>query len=1097
MTVRHILVACLLLIWIDRVSHADAAGGAAGRTRGIAAIFADEHLQESVLSVSARAAAMPMEQRYLFLSKWVLPSELHESLRVQVDFTPTQPAPPVDRPVLPVGRRINSGGKLVSPILDLMDVATEAGKLEEVRQQVEQFKAENLLDQKNRLAMLSLILLKQQKLEEALNQIDLFCQLSAQKQPDDEKSRAAEAILYVSSLPFAEVIEVVGPTVDRVINQHRTNSVRSTWSRQVQSLRSLRLDAVGSTASVSTAQWGSFSTISGQTRGVGIPISKWLLKKGQADNIASHGDDYLFFAIPMRGNYQVECDVTAFNWSETRLLVGGKWVSPNYNYINYQIGNMRNQQQRLPIEPRLTKGDEKLHYRTEVRDGRVTTFTNGRVIHSEQLPENHDPWIAIRNGDIQEGTAWNVRVTGTPVIPKTIPLTLSSGITGWLPYYEDTMWQWTGIPSDGISGERDRAEATDSEDVSRTAATIALLPLMKTDHEQAIFYQRPMLEDGTIEYEFFYSEGKRTAHPVLDRLCFLMQPNGMTIHWLTDGLFDRTGLAPDNQTVELANRRGPKTLPLLANAWNRASVKLKGDVIDVTLNGQLVYQRALESTNQRHFGFFYFSDQSELMVRNVRWTGQWPRELMAVKDQELATEHAEFLDQNIAHLKASFEYDFVRQGLDEDRFSVVKGNAKENFKVTPEGLVAIRPSTGGYQHATVAPNLQVSGDFDVTVAYDNFQTAPMAGGSSSLILVALHDNATADECSVTRRHMIDAARNQQHIAQCVTVRKTPEGEKREHFVTKVMEERSGRLRLARRGSKVYYLSAEGDSPNFRLWGSRDFSTDPIAMGGIRLILQMHQQGQSSVVWKNMTVRAESFAGTAVNDVDPRLVVLNEQRTKLPVSVIYDFTKEPVDPNTLYRWMDLREWNADHKGLRIRAEGFDTWESAGISTLNPIEGDFDISAEIDVISLEKPRPNENTGIFLQLDSTDSLGTQVNEIFSLTDSGFSEVKSQLRQKAKNGQTNYQTVGSYNTKSVSGLRIARRGKRWTTIARMPESGNERIIAESDLSDAPIPGARLLLHTGGANLTSEILLKKLEIHAAEYQAVFKAPAFRRESKP
>ena len=1009
MAVRYIIVAWLFLMWMDNGPRADAAGDAPGKTRGIAAIFADEHIQESVLSVSARADAMPVEERYQFLSKWVLPSELHDSLRVQVDFTPTQPAPPVDRQPLPVGRRINSGGKLVSPILDLVDAAAAAGKLEEVRDQVEQFKAVSLLDQKNRLAILSLILLKQQKLEEAFTQIDLFRQLSAQAQPDDEKSLAAEAILCVSSLPFSEVIEVVGPTVDRVINQHRANSVRSTWSRQFQSLRSLRLDTVGSTASDSTAQWGSLSTISGQTRGVGIPASKWLLKQGQADNIASHGDDYLFFAIPMRGNYQVECDVTAFNWLETRLFVGGKWVSPVYNYISYQIGNMRNQQQRLPIEPRLTKGDERLHYRTEVRDGSVTTFINGRAIHSEQLPENHDPWVAIRSGDIQEGTAWNVRITGTPTIPETIPLTLSSGIAGWLPYYEDTMWQWTGIPSDGLSGERDRAKATDTEDVSRTAAANALPLLMQTDHEQAIFYQRPMLEDGTIEYEFFYSEGKQTAHPMMDRLCFLMQPNGVAIHWLTDGLFDRTELSPGNQTVEVKNRRGPKTLPLLADAWNRASVTLKGEVIDVTLNGQLVYQRSLESTNQRQFGFFYFSDQSELMVRNVRWTGQWTRELMAVKDQELATEHAEFLDQNIEHLKASFEYDFVRQGMDEGRFSVVKGNAKENFKVTPEGLVATRPSTGGYQHTTIAPNLQISGDFDVTVAYDNFQTAPTAGGSSSLILVALHDNATADECYVTRRHMVDAASNQQHIAQCVTVRKTPEGEKREHFVTKVMEERSGRLRLARRGNKVYYLSAEGDSPNFRLWGSRDFSTDPIAMRGIRLILQMHQQGQSSVVWKNISLRAESFAETAGNDVDPRLVALNEQRMKLPVTVVYDFTKAPADPKVLYRWMDLREWNADHKGLRIRAEGFDTWESAGITTMNPILGDFDISAEIEVISLEKPSPNENTGIFLQLDSTDSFGTQVNEIFSLTDSGFSEVKSQLRQKAKNGKTNYQTVGS----------------------------------------------------------------------------------------
>lgn len=1070
-------------------ASAQSVDGTGNITQAFTAIFADEHSSESALTITARAAAMPIEERYRFLASWVLPNDHHDSLRLQVDFTPTQPAPPIDREKPKEGRRINSGGKMVSPALDLVAVAAASGKLEELRQQVEEFRPTSLMNQKNRLAMLSIILLKQQKLEAAFTQIEMFCQLSAQEQPDNETSRASEAVLYVSSLPFAEVSEVVGPTVDRVVNQHRTNKVRSSWSRQIQSLRSLRLDKVGSTASHSTTQWGSFSTISGQTRGAGIPASKWILKKGQADNIASHGDDYLFFAIPMRGNYQVECDVTAFNWSETRLFVGGKWVSPNHDYISYQVGNMRNQQQRRPIEPRLTKGDDKLRYRTDVRDGKATTSVQGRIIHTETLPKYHDPWVAIRNGDVQEGTAWNVRVTGTPDIPETIPLTLTASLAGWLPYYGDTLQQWNGLPSDGIHGESDHVNIANGGHAVRSPAA-SVLPLTgATHHEQAIFYQRPMLEDGIIEYEFFYREGQQTAHPMLDRLCFLMQPDGVVVHWLTDGRFDRTELSPDNQTVEMENRRGPKTLPLQSDAWNKASVTLKGDVIDVTLNGQLVYQRTLESTNQRNFGFFYYSDQSELMVRNVQWTGQWPRTLMAVKDQDLASEHAEFLDQNTDHLKAVFEYDFVRLGLDEDRINIIKGNAEENLKVTPEGLLATRPCIGGYQNTTLAPNLQVNGDFDITVTYHDFQAAPTAGGSSSLMLVAMLDNATADECFVTRRHMFDATGIQQHIVQCVTVRKTPEGEKRDYFITKAMEERSGRLRLARRGSKVYYLSAEADSPNFRLWGSRDFSAAPIPMQGIRLINQMHQKGQSSVVWKNMTVRAESFTGTANDDIDPRIVALNEQQAKLPVSVIYDFAKKPTDPKSLYRWMDLRDWDADHNGLRIQAEGFDSWESAGVSTLHPIIGDFDIIAEFHVVSMEKPRPDDQTAIFLQLDSTDTLETQVSTMFNLTESGFSEAKTQLRQTAKNGEFNYQPVGYFGAKSVSALRMARRGNRWTTIARMADSGIERIIAENDLSDSPVPCARLLLHTGGANRTSEILLKKLEIHAVEYTSVLKAP--------
>lgn len=1084
MKLRDLVVVQTILTLAFLHVRVQAEEGAAATTRAIAEIFADEHIHESVLTITTRAAAMSVEERYRFLAGWVLPNEHHESLRVQVDFTPTQPAPPVDREGFREGRRVISGGQLVSPVLDLVDAAAACGKLEELRQQIEKFQATSLLDQKNRLALLSIILLKQQKLEDAFVQIDAFSQLCLQEQPDDVLFRAAEAILFVSSLPFAEVTEVVGPTVDRVVNRHRSNQVRSSWSRQIQSLRSLQLETADHAASVSTSQWGSFSTISGLTRGVGIPSSRWTLKRGQADNTASHGDDYLFFAIPMRGDFQVECDVTAFGWTETRLLVGGTWVSPNYDYVSYQVGNMQNHQQRRPIEPRLMKGDGKLHYRTEVRDGVATTFTEGRLIHTEPLADNCDPWIAIRNGDVQEGTAWNVRVTGAPVIPETIPLTPTSSLASWLPYYGETMHQWQGIPTGGIHGASDH-------DFTETAASSPAdsLPLVEnnavTYHEQAIFYQRPMLEDGTIEYEFFYSEGQQTAHPMLDRLCFLMNPEGVRIHWLTDGLYDRTELSPGNETVEAANRRGPNALPLLANAWNRVSVTLKGDVINILLNDQLVYQRTLESTNQRHFGFFYYADQSELNVRNVQWTGQWPRELMAVKDQELAIDHAEFLDEKTDHLKAVFEYDFVKDGMDLNRISAFRGNVEEHFRVTPEGLLAIRPGPGGYQNTTIAPNIEATGDFDITVEYDDFRTSPSVGGSSSLMLVAAVENVTSDECFITRRHMYDANGTQRQVVQCAIVQKTPDGEKRDYFITKPMEERSGRLRLARRGSKVYFLSAEGRSPSFRVWGSRDFPTDPVSMQGIRLVNQMHQKGESSVLWKYLSVRAESFSVPAIDELDPRIVALNKQRSELPVSVVYDFTKDPPDAGVLYRWMDLREWDAQHKGLRIQAEGSDSWDSAGVSTLHPISGDFDITTDVELISFDKPRADDPTAVFLQVDSSDALQTQLGVTFEFPQSGFADAKALLRQADKSGEFSYKAVGTIRAKSVASLRIARRGKRWTTMARMADSGRERVIAESDLNDGPVPIARLLLHTGGANRTSEILLKKFEIHAEEYAPV------------
>ena len=102
-----------------------------------------------------------------------------------------------------------------------------------------------------------------------------------------------------------------------------------------------------------------------------------------------------------------------------------------------------------------------------------------------------------------------------------------------------------------------------------------------------------MLENGRITYEFEYEPGKVLVHPVLDRLAFVLDSNGVKIHWLTDGAYERTGLTPDNLRHEPENRRGPATLPLKPRKWNRLVLRLTGDRLTLELNDQAIYERTL------------------------------------------------------------------------------------------------------------------------------------------------------------------------------------------------------------------------------------------------------------------------------------------------------------------------------------------------------------------------------------------------------------------------------------------------------------------------------------------------------------------------
>jgi hypothetical protein len=114
---------------------------------------------------------------------------------------------------------------------------------------------------------------------------------------------------------------------------------------------------------------------------------------------------------------------------------------------------------------------------------------------------------------------------------------------------------------------------------------------------------------------------------MLDRLTFLLEPDGVKLHWLTDGPHEKSGVAFDNVKDEPASRRGPAKLPLKEKAWNKVRLAVAGDTVKVSLNGTEVYERAIEPTNQRFIGLFHYTDRTEARVRSMTYAGAWGKTL--------------------------------------------------------------------------------------------------------------------------------------------------------------------------------------------------------------------------------------------------------------------------------------------------------------------------------------------------------------------------------------------------------------------------------------------------------------------------------------
>ena len=1077
----------------------------------LSAIFAEQHVQDTALDVHRKAMKLAPTDRYGFLSDWVLPGKNHESLRIQIGFSQTNPSPasddyPValwDKDTRP---RQPSGGELISPAWDLVDVARQTQQLSQLKERVEAWRPDSQADGRlAQAAMLTLIDIAAADRDAADRDaaalsVEEFLK-AAVVNPAEAGPRNAELLVLDRGVQFRPIRESIAEWSNRYQPWMIAKFNRSVPNRHFKSahsqLRLLQLasrdEPMISLSAQPLEQWSVVTRSQAQTRGTGSPTSKWEYKPGLVENVASHDDDFLFFNTPLRGNFEVECDVSGFGWRDSHLMVGGVWVAPVYTHDGYDLGNFRETRLRGKISPPLTKTGEWIHYRTVVRDRVVSTYFNGRLIRQEMVSKDHDPWVAIRSTPRHDGAVRNLRITGQPEIPSEIKLSADSNLDGWLSYYDNRVggqnaaWQHVRSSDDeeivGNRISRPGGFVTSLLNAfNKPAATDSETQNLPPRQERLLRYHRPMLEDGTIEYDFFYSPGDILAHPALDRLAFLLHPDGVKVHWITDGKFDRSNLNSNNAFDEPESRRGPETLPLKNGDWNRLQLRLTGDTVSLVLNEAVVYERALEATNQRTFGLFHFADETQARVRNIVWQGDWPRSLPPIAKQELANDDTSFLDRAAADLTSVFDHDFARDGLQLEQFVILRGDPWTHVRHVENGVLTSRPGTGGYRNVTIAPRLMVHGDFDVIATYRDFKSTVAEGGNCNTMLLAILDNATADESSITRRHIHRANNILENVSQCVQVGRPVSGERRDYFGVSPMEESSGRLRLARRGDVMYFLTAEGDSPHFVLRGQHATATDAIRAEGLRLLTQIFETGgEVSVVWSRLIVRAESLSGPAIEDFDAQLVQLNKEREQLKTHFEFDFAKQAPPDSLLERWTDLNPWKKDDGCLLLTAPGTDNWTSAGAKVMKSVSGDFDVSVNFEVTKFDIPKPGGRCSAYLQIELPDKDQTQMSIIFTNNDTGATEVVAQVREPRGKDNVQYRAIGALDLANVTSMRIARRAERLTFLASTKESSNERIIGYLDRPAVPLPKSfiRFLVHTGGADRESIVLWKSIDIRA------------------
>ncbi|MBI3863250.1 MAG: DUF1583 domain-containing protein, partial [Planctomycetia bacterium] len=612
------------------------------------AIIQETYVLENWEQVLRRGRALPAAERYAYLRKWVLPAGDHPNFRFLGGFTPSNPAPAgAAAPAAAGAKRVPTGAELIAPVLDLIAVAGELKKLDDLAGQAIAVKPEGEYDQRCKFLFLALISLAQNKTEAAAGYLQ-----QARPLLDKLPADAPEWMRWPEFIVAAQAIEIpdLRPTglalLEKMVEQIQAKYVTREWEFHIRPMRdrarylSLTDVAAPFGADPDLKQWSRVTHGTASSRGQGNLFPHWRVAKGEARHFAGHDHDYLYFNVPLRGNFEVNGQLTTFGWREAGLTYAGTAIELRYTRDKFEISHYHRGHTQGTIAPILPALGDWYDYRLVVEDGTYTAYMQGQKVHEQRLPLHPDPWLALHTSGQFAGGMRNLRITGKPEIPEAIDLSESDDLGEWIADYfsesignENADWKKQG---DEIIGRKNADLAAVYIGSAKTAEAGKAPPLTGLHRQSLLKYHRPLLEDSEIEYEFFYEPGASNVHPALDRLTFLVEPAGIRIHWLTDAQFDRTGLAPDNALDEPANRRGPKTLPLKAGDWNQMRVTVKGDTVTLALNGTQVYERSLESSNQRIFALFHYIDETQVRVRKIIYRGAWPRTLPPLADQELA-----------------------------------------------------------------------------------------------------------------------------------------------------------------------------------------------------------------------------------------------------------------------------------------------------------------------------------------------------------------------------------------------------------------------------------------------------------------------------
>jgi len=818
--------------------------------QAISTLFQEDCFANDVLAVRQRVAQLPVDERLAALTKWVLPSETHATYRMWGAFTTTDPP----GTPFPTDATPDRGGHLVSPVFDWLDLAREQQQIAPLRdilgklpEPVEEYQ------QRCHWALQTLLALEsgdEEAATAACLKLHALAKVYTAVGLDDQWP---ETLCLFYGIPRYRQFGPLGDLLNSVYSQ-RTLQWRpaghNNWHHHLTRLAEHHLlvtapaGTVNLSPTIAVSDWIPGGMMKSATRGRGHPPAVWEFRPGEVSKVSGHDEDYVFYRLPLLGDFEVDAELSNPSRDPTQILIGGQYVGPRWTAEEIEVGTLVRSPKFLKIAPKFQAYGPWVHYRGVVRDSKLSVYFNGRLAHTTQLPADRQPWIGFRAWGKQHGAIRNLRIIGQPDVPESVPLVVNQDLLGWYSYHHDEL---VGTQKGATWGYVDDAESPGMLLGKRR------LDVADSWYESLLCYARPLIAGEQIDLEFYYVPGEVLAHPALDRWAFLLEPQGVREHWLTDGRYNTTGVGPQNVVDRPEYRRGPGNLPLKRDDWNQLRLKLVDQQLQLVLNEQLIYERPIDPLRVQTFGLFRYADQSEVRVRNVQLSGDWPRTLPQQAQQSLVQTSVLELDRQRDALPATFEHNFALRGVPSQYFKLPTPRPTISHHQRLMGLFVSVESDGAWNFNEIKPRFSLQGDFDLELTFDQLET-PSEKDSGLVMTIQLDD----EQQTQYRIHRIknSAQRHEVHLSTSYLL----PNQQRVYpsLGHAVCEASSGRVRLARRGDKIYFLYAAADAPLYRLVWTETASAVPAGLDSIGLLAVVNGVGKALCVWKTVRISAEKL-----------------------------------------------------------------------------------------------------------------------------------------------------------------------------------------------------------------------------------------------